>query len=79
MSKNKMGSHSDIPERKDIQERDDQLENEDGIRPGTNAQTAQFNNEDSTEQKELIKSQNRNAPQGKGADSVSDGVDPPAV
>lgn len=69
MSKNKMGSTPDIPERKHIQEQDDELKNEDGIGPGTNAQIAQFHEEDSTEQKEFIKSQYRNAPQGKGANA----------
>ena len=66
MSKPKMGSHPEINERKDIQERDDELKNEDGIGPGTNAQIAQFHEEDSTAQKEFIKSQDRDAPQGKG-------------
>jgi hypothetical protein len=40
MSNNKMGSKPDIPERKDVQERDDEILNENGIGPGTHAQTA---------------------------------------
>ena len=61
-----MGSHPRIDERKDIQERDDELMNEDGIGPGTNAQSAQFHQEDSTDQVEFIKSQKRDLPRGKG-------------
>ena len=65
MNKNKPNGKPDVPERKDLQEQDDELLNEDGIGPGTGAQTAVHHHEDSTEQQEFIRTQDRNAQPGR--------------
>lgn len=64
MNKGKPNDPIEIPDRKDIHERDDELTGEDGIGPGTNAQSAQFHKGDSTEQKRFIRSQDRNSKGG---------------
>lgn len=66
MSKEKLGGKPELKERKDVQERDDAIMNETGMGPGSGAQTAQHHREDSTHQKEFIKSKSRNASPGKG-------------
>lgn len=66
MSKDKLGGKPEMKERKDVQERDDAIMNETGMGPGSGAQIAQHHREDSTHQKEFIKSQSRNASPGKG-------------
>lgn len=61
MSKNKMGVQRELPERKAIQEQDDELNQEDGIGPGSNAQSAQFREQDSSQHEQFTRAGSKRA------------------